>query len=686
MADDQPPDSVPQPPAPEPPPVAPKPRRWPRRNARVLLVGVVALLLTAAGLWAWERNHRDGLWEALLRPDATYEELLAAKAGFDRYGRYFPNDPEIAVGRYLAEARLRNRSGFPDYRTSSGATYWSEGLKKADESPDWHAVVKKVRAVSLLRYETSYERDGRRGGFTGGGSEDVFAREIRPKTLPPAGRRGARIVARLEDLIRAEFIRPRDLDLLLSCDAGYTAGLSLAADQPLDRFRFALLAAVARPELRAPLERDFPSWRATAHAHEVIPDLVVWSAGPVSTSTLRGNPERAEEWLAQIDPNWAKAPEARRAIPELIVKMADGPRTAQRLEQIDPDWPRSAEARSAVGPAIERLVEVGVKYGERWDQAALNLVHTLNLVDPAWRTSPEAVRAKGQLFQLYARQQLTPWGVVSYPVYVIKSVTISTCTSRVKALLEHFGPPYNAAELIDVLPRLAGDTAFRPWVANVLAAVDPEWRQSAAGQAVRAELATLVDDPSEDIRYAARSALREFDPLPLEMRQKVLLTGDRDVLGNARDPRPAPRASFAKTGDPILWNWNWEAPGKITTPSYWPEVESPNESDWAEVDFGAAKQVWFVNVLFSSAGQTAGPPAIDPRIEYWDGTAWRPVHERPRKPAELGLTITDAGTEKGRIYAYPLAFDPVVTTKVRVTFSHAKQARIGFKAMVYGRG
>lgn len=97
----------------------------------------------------------------------------------------------------------------------------------------------------------------------------------------------------------------------------------------------------------------------------------------------------------------------------------------------------------------------------------------------------------------------------------------------------------------------------------------------------------------------------------------------------------------------------------------WTSYESKGETDWLEVDFGAAKSFHRVELaIYDDRGGVQPPVKYD--IEYWDGAAWKPVagiRKSPERPA--GGRFNEA------------RFDRVESTKVRVVFTHAGKARSG---------
>jgi hypothetical protein len=109
--------------------------------------------------------------------------------------------------------------------------------------------------------------------------------------------------------------------------------------------------------------------------------------------------------------------------------------------------------------------------------------------------------------------------------------------------------------------------------------------------------------------------------------------------------------------------------GKInflpTPTNRWTSYESPNESDWFEVDFGAEKAFNRVELAIYDDRGGVQPPK-EYRIEYWDGTRWRGVTNEKKSPR------LPTGGEFNEV-----RIDRVTAGKVRVVFQHAGKARSG---------
>jgi hypothetical protein len=136
-------------------------------------------------------------------------------------------------------------------------------------------------------------------------------------------------------------------------------------------------------------------------------------------------------------------------------------------------------------------------------------------------------------------------------------------------------------------------------------------------------------------------------------------------------PFPKARASYADRfgGKPDL-----AIDGRtnfLPTPfNRWTSYESPNETDWLEIDFGAATAFNRIEMaIYDDRGGVRPPARYD--VEYWDGEGWRAVTGAKRSPeAPAGGRFNKA------------RFDRVTAGKVRVVFTHAGKARSGVSELL----
>jgi hypothetical protein len=97
----------------------------------------------------------------------------------------------------------------------------------------------------------------------------------------------------------------------------------------------------------------------------------------------------------------------------------------------------------------------------------------------------------------------------------------------------------------------------------------------------------------------------------------------------------------------------------------WTSYQSPNASDWVEIDFGVEKRVGRVDLhVYDDRGGVQAPASY--AVQTWDGQGWVDVangRKDPQKPTG------------GKINT--VTFTPVVTRTVRVVFVHQGKSRSG---------
>ena len=105
----------------------------------------------------------------------------------------------------------------------------------------------------------------------------------------------------------------------------------------------------------------------------------------------------------------------------------------------------------------------------------------------------------------------------------------------------------------------------------------------------------------------------------------------------------------------------------------WTSYESPDATDWLEVDFGAEKEFRRVELAtYDDRGGVQAPAKYE--VEYWDGKAWKAVtgaKQSPEKPT---------GGQWNEV-----RFAKVKTSKIRVVFTHAGNARSGITEILAWR-
>lgn len=97
----------------------------------------------------------------------------------------------------------------------------------------------------------------------------------------------------------------------------------------------------------------------------------------------------------------------------------------------------------------------------------------------------------------------------------------------------------------------------------------------------------------------------------------------------------------------------------------WTSFESPNATDWLEIDFGDKKTVGRVELyIYDDRGGVQAPETYTVRV--WDGSAWKDVLEQRKSPEQ------PAGCMRNTV-----TFPRIETSKVRVVFTHRDKSRSG---------
>jgi hypothetical protein len=176
-----------------------------------------------------------------------------------------------------------------------------------------------------------------------------------------------------------------------------------------------------------------------------------------------------------------------------------------------------------------------------------------------------------------------------------------------------------------------------------------------------------------DMRGDFPSNVRDFDAKSRE--HKALLIDPAPMpAGNLAfnpggQPFPKASASFTSRFDKVEHTNDGKVNFQPSPNNRWTSYESPNASDWLEIDVGGKNTFRRVELaIYDDRGGVHAPQSY--AVEYWDGSAWKPVANvklSPEKPA--GGQFNEA------------AFDPVTASKVRVVFTHRGKARSGVSEM-----
>jgi hypothetical protein len=102
-----------------------------------------------------------------------------------------------------------------------------------------------------------------------------------------------------------------------------------------------------------------------------------------------------------------------------------------------------------------------------------------------------------------------------------------------------------------------------------------------------------------------------------------------------------------------------------TPANRWTSYESPNKSDWLEIDFGTKKEVSRVELyIYDDRGGVQAPERYS--VQWWDGSTWTDVAKATKSPEQ------PTGGVKNTV-----KFPRIETSKVRVVFTHEGKARSG---------
>lgn len=93
----------------------------------------------------------------------------------------------------------------------------------------------------------------------------------------------------------------------------------------------------------------------------------------------------------------------------------------------------------------------------------------------------------------------------------------------------------------------------------------------------------------------------------------------------------------------------------------WTAFESPNESDWVEIDFGQERSVHTLMLHFYDDRGSVQPPKSY-NVQYWDGSKWTDAQNQKKNPPEPEGSAVNTVT-----------IEPVKTSKIRVVFVHKSE-------------
>ncbi len=141
------------------------------------------------------------------------------------------------------------------------------------------------------------------------------------------------------------------------------------------------------------------------------------------------------------------------------------------------------------------------------------------------------------------------------------------------------------------------------------------------------------------------------------------VNNDGDYYPRYQASQVHPRSSLAMLSD---GQYRYD----IRPVNRWTTVDSPNASDWVEVDFGTPRPIDTVKIYVlddgekSEFGKVSPPSAI--RLEHWDGAAWKTV------PGAKASAAAPVG-RRPHIVSFPV----LKVTRLRAVLTHAAGSRSG---------
>jgi hypothetical protein len=137
------------------------------------------------------------------------------------------------------------------------------------------------------------------------------------------------------------------------------------------------------------------------------------------------------------------------------------------------------------------------------------------------------------------------------------------------------------------------------------------------------------------------------------------------AFNSGNKPFPKASASFTSRFDKVAAANDGVVSFSPEPHNRWTSYESPNPTDWIEIDFGREQRVARVELAIYDDRGGVQPPA-DYAVQLWTGSDWRDAAGQKKDPPR------PAGGQFNEV-----RFDPAKTSKLRVVFTHAGKARSG---------
>jgi hypothetical protein len=211
------------------------------------------------------------------------------------------------------------------------------------------------------------------------------------------------------------------------------------------------------------------------------------------------------------------------------------------------------------------------------------------------------------------------------------------------------------------------------WNGSAWAAIPGQSRMPAEPTGRRANVVRFPELQVEKVRVVlthrpgAKAGLSEFEAwgnaaLPVE---PAPAPKDNLALNDGTKPFPKASASHTSQYDQVQFANDGVVNFNPSPNNRWTSYESPDPTDWLQIDFGEAKEIARVELaIYDDRGGVQAPKSYT--VQSWDGWEWRDVPDQKKTPEK------PAGGQWNEV-----RFAKVKTSKLRVVFTHAGPARSG---------
>ncbi len=135
-------------------------------------------------------------------------------------------------------------------------------------------------------------------------------------------------------------------------------------------------------------------------------------------------------------------------------------------------------------------------------------------------------------------------------------------------------------------------------------------------------------------------------------------------------PFPKASASFTSRFDKVEWANDGKVSFSPTPHNRWTCYESPNASDWLEIEFGNRRKVGRVELaLYDDRGGVQAPTSY--MVQFWNGKSWQDAKDQKKTPE------MPTGGQFNEV-----RFAPFEASRVRVVFTHRGKSRSGLSEIL----